>query len=59
MPLEGGMDGKLVVDWSKGEEMDVYQAIAVFEVDGVRVEGEASAGATVTNLPASFYFTIH
>lgn len=57
--VEGGMDGKLVVDWSKGEEMDVYQAIAVFEVDGVRVEGEASAGATVTNLPASFYFTIH
>ena len=59
VPVEGGMDGKLVVDWSKGEEMDVYQVIAVFEVDGVRVEGEASAGATVTNLPASFYFTIH
>ena len=59
VPVEGGMDGKLVVDWSKGEEMDVYQAMAVFEVDGVRVEGEASAGATVTNLPASFYFTIH
>ena len=46
--IRGGTDGHLTVAWRKcPEERDSFQAIAVFSVDGLTVEGEPTAAFPV------------
>ena len=46
--IEGGTDGHLTVAWRRcPEERDSFQAIAVFSVDGLTVEGEPTAAFSV------------
>ena len=46
--IEGGTDGHLTVAWRKcREERDSFQAVAVFSVDGMTVEGEPTAPFSV------------
>lgn len=54
--IAGGENGTLTVGWTKpsfgeGVRRDVYQAIAVFSVDGVIAEGEPSAGIAIESMP--------
>ena len=51
--IEGGASGTLTVAWRspKNHPTDSYQAVAVYDIDGLPVESEASAEMTVTNLP--------
>ena len=62
--IAGGENGTLTVGWTKpsfgeGIRRDVYQAIAVFSVDGVIAEGEASAGIAIESMPVGFAVLIH
>ena len=52
-PIEGGTSGTLTVNWRspKNDPIDTYQAVAVYIIDGLPVESEASAEMTVENWP--------
>ena len=46
--IQGGTDGHLTVAWRKcPEERDSFQAIAVFSVDGLTVEGEPTGAFSI------------
>ena len=51
--IEGGENGTLTVAWRspKGNPTDYYQAVAVYDIDGLPADSEASTALTVTNLP--------
>ena len=51
--IEGGTSGTLTVNWRspKNDPIDTYRAVAVYIVDGLTVESEASAEMTVENRP--------
>ena len=51
--IEGGSSGTLTVKWRspKNNPRDTYQAVAVYTIDGLTVESEASAEMTVENRP--------
>ena len=51
--IEGGTSGTLTVNWRspKNDPIDTYQAVAVYVIDGLTVESEASAEMTVENRP--------
>ena len=51
--IEGGTSGTLTVNWRspKNNPTDTYQAVAVYSIDGLPVESEASAEMTVENRP--------
>ena len=51
--IEGGTSGTLTVNWRspKNDPIDTYQAVAVYIIDGLPVESEASAEMTVENRP--------
>ena len=59
-PIEGGTSGTLTVNWRspKNDPIDTYQAVAVYLIDGLTVESEASAGMTVENQPMGTLFLI-
>lgn len=61
--IAGGEEGTLTVGWTKpsdgeGVRRDVYQAIAVFSVDGVIAEGEASAEIAIESIPIGMRFFV-
>ena len=51
--IEGGTSGTLTVNWRspKNDPIDTYQAVAVYDIDGLPAESEASAEITVENRP--------
>ena len=51
--IEGGTSGTLTVNWRspKNNPTDTYRAVAVYSIDGLPVESEASAEMTVENRP--------
>ena len=51
--IEGGTSGTLTVNWRspKNNPIDTYRAVAVYSIDGLPVESEASAEMTVENRP--------
>ncbi len=51
--IEGGANGTLTVNWRspKNHPTDTYQAVAVYNINGLPVESEASAEMTVENRP--------
>ena len=51
-PIEGGEDGSLEVQWSKGGDIDSYQSISIYSVDSLKVESSPSQVVTVENLRA-------
>lgn len=61
--IAGGENGTLTVGWTKpsfgeGVRRDVYQAIAVFSVDGVIAEGEMSAEIAIESKPIGVRFLL-
>ena len=51
--IEGGANGTLTVDWRnpKNDPIDTYQAVAVYDIDGLPVESQPSEEMTVENRP--------
>ena len=51
--IEGGANGTLTVAWRspKGNPTDTYQAVAVYSIDELPVDSDASTALTVENLP--------
>ena len=58
-PIEGGTSGTLTVNWinPKREPTAVYQAVAVYTIDGLTAESDTSAPLTVENLPMGTIFS--
>ena len=51
--IEGGANGTLTVVWRRPENhpIDTYQAVAVYDIDGLPVESQPSTAMTVENRP--------
>ena len=59
-PIEGGTSGTLTVNWinPKREPTAIYQAVAVYTIDGLTAESEPSAEMTDENLLMGTFFSI-